>query len=64
MATEQRLFYKVATLSIVQETIGDETFTSFSLKNSKNEEIAETTLGVGCLAYLANLKINGTQIDL
>lgn len=50
--------------SIVQETIGDETFTSFSLKNSKNEEIAETTLGVGCLAYLANLKINGTQIDL
>ena len=51
--------------SIVSEIIGDSnSFTGFSLKNSSNTEISEETLGVGCLAYLSALTINGLTITL
>jgi len=52
--------------SIVQNIIdsSDGSFTSFSLKNSSNEVILTDVLGVGCLAYLSELKINGSTIDL
>ena len=46
----------------VNEVIGDETFTSFVLKNAKGEEIDEAILGIGSLAYLSSLKINNVSI--
>ena len=56
---------KLALSSIVSEIIGDSnSFTGFSLKNSSNTEINEETLGVGCLAYLSSLTINGSTITL
>ena len=48
----------------VQEIIGEETFTKFILTNAANKEIDEETLGIGTLAYLSNLTINGTQIEV
>ncbi|HSQ97215.1 MAG TPA: baseplate J/gp47 family protein [Rickettsiales bacterium] len=52
--------------SIVQNIIdsSDGSFTSFSLKNSDDELILTDVLGIGCLAYLSELKINGSTIDL
>ena len=56
---------KLALSSIVSEIIGDNnSFTGFSLKNSSSTEISEETLGVGCLAYLSSLTINGSSISL
>ena len=46
----------------VTEIIGEETFTSFLLKNSEGSTIEETTLGIGCLAYLDVLKINNEVV--
>lgn len=46
----------------VTEIIGEETFTSFLLKNSEGNTIEETTLGIGCLAYLDVLKINNEVV--
>ena len=51
--------------SIVSEIIGESnSFTNISLKNSSNTEISEEVLGVGCLAYLSSLTINGSTITL
>lgn len=51
--------------SIVNEIIGESnSFTDFSLKNANNTEISEEILGVGCLAYLSSLTINGSTITL
>lgn len=52
--------------AIVQNLISsvDGAFTSFSLKNSNNETILTDVLGVGCLAYLGELKINNSSINL
>ncbi|HSQ98087.1 MAG TPA: baseplate J/gp47 family protein [Rickettsiales bacterium] len=52
--------------STVQNIIdtNDGSFTSFSLKNSNNEVILTDVLGIGSLAYLGELKINGSTIDI
>lgn len=42
------------------EAIEGETFTSFVLKDEDDNVITEATLGIGCLAYLSELTINGT----
>ena len=39
-------------------------YSSFVLKNSADEVINEDILGIGCLAYLEKLKINGVDIVL
>lgn len=46
----------------INEVIGEETFTSFVLKNAQGESIDETILGIGSLAYLSSLKINNTVV--
>ena len=51
-------------ISVVDSVIGTATFTGFVLKNSSSTTITEETLGVGCLAYMSSLTINGTQIEL
>jgi hypothetical protein len=48
----------------VSEVIHGATFTDFILKNSSNVAINEDVLGVGCLANLSKLTINGTEIPL
>lgn len=52
--------------SVVQNIIDsvDGSFTSFSLKNLNNEIILTDVLGIGCLAYLGELKINGSTISI
>lgn len=50
--------------SAVQGVIGAETFTTIILRDGENNSIDETTLGIGCLAYLSALKINGEEISL
>ena len=44
------------------EAAGGATFTSFVLTDDDGAEISETTLGIGCLAYLKTLTINGTAV--
>lgn len=44
--------------------IGEETFTTFVLKNESGQSIEESTLGIGSLAYLSQLTINGSSITL
>ena len=46
----------------VSNIIGDETFTKFTLKDGEGQETSEETLGIGCLAYLKMLIINGTTV--
>lgn len=46
----------------INNIIGDETFTSIELKNSRGESINEAILGIGSLAYLSSLKINNTIV--
>lgn len=46
------------------EVIESETFTSFILRDSDDNSIDEDVLGIGCLAYLSALTINGTTIEL
>lgn len=46
------------------EVIENETFTTFVLKNASGTSIDEAVLGIGCLAYLSALKINGVDITL
>ena len=55
---------KHALSSIVFEIIGTETFTDFILKDSNGQTVNETTLGVGSLACMSKLTINGTNISL
>lgn len=42
--------------------IDNETFTNIVMRNDAGENIDEATLGIGCLAYLAELKINGNVV--
>lgn len=55
---------RLALSAVVSEIIGDETFTNFILKNEAGTSIEEATLGIGCLAYLSQLDINGVRITL
>lgn len=48
----------------VYKVIGTETFTTFVLKDSSGNTIDEINLGIGCLAYLSELTINGVNINL
>lgn len=49
--------------SVIKDVIGEESFSSISLKMN-NQSITEYILGVGELAYLAELNINGTKVIL
>lgn len=55
---------KLALSALVSEIIGDGTFTDFSLKNAAGTEINEESLGIGCLAYMRALTINGSTIEI
>lgn len=46
----------------INNTIGENTFVDFVLKDSRGEEINEAILGIGQLAYLSSLKINNTTV--
>ena len=48
----------------ITDIIGEETFTSFVLKNESGQSIEESTLGIGSLAYLSRLTIYGSNIRL
>ena len=50
--------------SIVQNTIDTGSFTSFTLSNISNTTILTDTLGIGALAYLNSLTINGSYVSL
>lgn len=52
--------------AVVQNTVSiqDGTFNSFTLKNGENKAINEDILGIGCLAYLEKLTVNGADIVL
>lgn len=50
--------------SIVYEILDDQTFTDFELFDSTGNPIMETTLGVGSLAYLYELYINGSKVTI
>ena len=52
--------------AIVQNVIKSNggSFNSFQLKNGEDVEITETILGIGSLAYLEKLKVNGSDISL
>lgn len=56
------LINKNALLTMVQNLIGSNTFTSFTLLNADNESIDEESLGIGALAYLSKLTINNEVI--
>lgn len=50
--------------SAVTSVISPETFTTITLKDANNNSIDETTLGIGSLAYLSSLNINGTNVSV
>jgi len=50
--------------SIVYEILEEQTFTDFELFDSTGKPITETTLGVGSLAYLYELYINGSKVTI
>ena len=50
--------------AIVQNIIDTGSFENFVLKNGNGDIITADTLGIGCLAYLNSLKINGSIIAL
>ena len=54
----------ISLASEIQQIIGNETFTGFELRNAAGQTIIEDVLGVGCLAYLSELNINGSKITL
>jgi len=65
--TEQDSLINANQLSaIVQDIINTEngTFISFTLKNTSDEIILLDYLGIGALAYLNSLTINGSAIEL
>lgn len=55
---------KLDLASIVTEIIGEGIMTNFNLVNENGKEIDEETLGIGTLAYLSSLTINGTSIEV
>lgn len=54
---------KIQLSSACNEIINGETFTSFILKDKNGVSVDESTLGIGGLAYLASLTINGEVIN-
>ena len=50
---------RVALSSACTEVIGEATITSFLLKDAEGNSLNEDILGIGCLAYLGKLQING-----
>lgn len=50
--------------SAVSGVIEQETFTTIILRDGDDTSIDETTLGIGCLAYLSELTINGEVVPL
>ena len=50
--------------TIVQNTIDTGSFTSFALSDINNNVITSDTLGIGALAYLKSLTINGSAVSL
>lgn len=50
---------RVALSSACTEVIGEATITSFLLKDAEGNSLNEDILGIGCLAYLRKLQING-----
>lgn len=50
---------RVALSSACTEVIGEATITSFLLKDAEGNSLNEDILGIGCLAYLDKLQING-----
>lgn len=48
--------------ALVQNVIGNNTFTTFSLLNAEDQEIDEESLDIGCLAYLAKLIVNNEVV--
>ena len=48
----------------VSNAIGNETFTTIELKNADDVSLDETSLGIGSLAYMSQLIINGVIINL
>lgn len=56
------LVNKNALLTMVQNIIGSNTFSTFTLTNNEGLEINEESLGIGCLAYLKKLTINDVVI--
>ena len=55
---------KIQLSSACTGVIASETFTTFILKDSFDKSIDETTLGIGSLAYLSKLTINGEDVEL
>lgn len=55
---------KIQLSSACTGVIDSETFTTFILKDSSDKSIDETTLGIGSLAYLSKLTINGEDVEL
>ena len=54
----------ISLASEIQQIIGNETFTGFELRDATGKVIIEDVLGIGCLAYLSELNINGSKITL
>ena len=50
---------RVSLSSACSEILGEATLTSFLLKNKDGNTLNEDILGIGCLAYLDKLQING-----
>lgn len=50
--------------SAISGVIETETFTRIILRDEEDNSIDETTLGIGCLAYLSQLTINGEDVPL
>ena len=55
---------KLSLSAACSAVIENETFTTFVLRNSNGSSIDEATLGIGCLAYLSELTINGEPVEL
>lgn len=51
-----------ALVTITQNIIGNNTFSTFTLLNDDGVEINEESLGIGCLAYLKKLTINDAVV--
>lgn len=47
---------------VISNAIENATFTTIELKDKDGNSINETTLGIGCLAYMTQLKINGVVV--
>ena len=53
---------RISLASSITEVINGETYTSIIMRNDNGESITEATLGIGCLSYLKQLKINGSIV--